>query len=105
MIPIYFNFPLITEKVIDSLKESFEIRLLHPGVATNDILTAYIQAIRALRILDSSGVILELVCDSVKKYLISRDDTVRCIITALTDENSELIPELTKNTQPVDEGK
>lgn len=92
------------EKVIDSLKESFEMRLLHPGVATNDILTAYIQAIRALRILDSSGVILELVCDSVKKYLISRDDTVRCIITALTDENSELIPELTKNTQPVDEG-
>jgi len=93
------------EKVIDSLKASFEIRLLHPGVATNDILTAYIQAIRALRILDQSGVILELVCDSVKKYLISRDDTVRCIITALTDENSELIPELTKNTrQPVDEG-
>lgn len=92
------------EKVIDSLKESFEMRLLHPGVATNDILTAYIQAIRALRILDSSGVILELVCDSVKKYLISREDTVRCIITALTDENSELIPELTKNTQPVDEG-
>lgn len=92
------------EKVIDSLKGSFEIRLLHPGVATNDILTAYIQAIRALRILDQSGVILELVCDSVKKYLISRDDTVRCIITALTDENSELIPELTKNTQPVDEG-
>ncbi|RWR99581.1 anaphase-promoting complex subunit 2-like protein, partial [Leptotrombidium deliense] len=81
-------------KVIKSLKDSFEVRLLHPGVATNDILTAYIQAIKSLRILDSSGVILQLVCDPVKKYLKSREDTVRCIITALTDENSELIPEL-----------
>ena len=34
-----------------------------------DILTAYISAIRALRALDPAGVILELVCDPVRRYL------------------------------------
>ena len=39
------------------------------GVNTVDILTAYISAIRALRALDPAGVILELVCDPVRRYL------------------------------------
>ena len=39
------------------------------GVNTGDILTAYISAIRALRVLDPSGVLLELVCEPVRKYL------------------------------------
>ena len=43
------------------------------GVNTADILTAYISAIRALRMLDPSGVLLELVCDPVRKYLRSAD--------------------------------
>ncbi|RWS21721.1 Anaphase-promoting complex subunit 2-like protein [Leptotrombidium deliense] len=64
-------------KVIKSLKDSFEVRLLRLGATTNDILTAYIQPINSSRILDSSN-------------------TIRCIITALTDESSELIPELMK---------
>ena len=51
--------------------------MLYLGVNTTDILTAYITAIKALRILDPSGVLLELVCDPVRKYLRTRDDTVR----------------------------
>ena len=47
----------------------FETRLLHPGAETTDILTQYVSAIRALRVLDSSGVILENVCEPVKAYL------------------------------------
>ena len=39
------------------------------GVNTTDILTAYISAIRALRVLDTAGVILELVCEPVRRYL------------------------------------
>lgn len=42
--------------VIKSLKTSIEQRLLHPGVNTSDILTAYVSAIKALMILDPSGV-------------------------------------------------
>ena len=92
-------------KVIQSIKSSFEARLLHPGVSTNDILTAYIQTIKSLKVLDPSGVILQLVCDPIKKYLKEREDTVRCIITALTDETSELVPELAKEPpQSLDDG-
>ncbi|KAK7479008.1 hypothetical protein BaRGS_00029769, partial [Batillaria attramentaria] len=88
-----------------SLRNALESRLLHPGVNTADILTAYISAIRALRVLDPAGVILELVCQPVKKYLRSREDTVRCIVSSLTDEgSSELMDELIRGApQSADE--
>ena len=38
--------------------------------------------------LDSSGVVLEQVCDSVRAYLTTREDTVRCIVASLTDDSS-----------------
>ncbi|XP_061183897.1 anaphase-promoting complex subunit 2-like [Saccostrea echinata] len=91
--------------LVSSLKTALETRLLHPGVNTSDILTAYIAAIRALRILDPVGVILELVCDPVRKYLRSRDDTVRQIVSNLTDDGSnELLEELQKGQPLLDDG-
>merc|ERR1719357_1737200 len=81
-----------------SLKQVLDAKLLHPGVNTADILTAYIAAIRALRVLDGSGVVLELVCEDVRKYLKSRDDTVRCIVQSLIDDSAtELTEELQKS--------
>jgi len=82
--------------LVSSLKKALETRLLHPGVNTTEILVFYIEAIRALRFLDPSGVILELVCLPVRNYLRQREDTVRCIVQSLTDESSgsELANEL-----------
>ena len=75
-----------------------DAKLLHPGVNTGDILTAYIAAIRALRVLDESGVILELVCQNLRKYLKTREDTVKCIVQSLLDESAnELTDELMKS--------
>ncbi len=42
---------------------------LFTGVNTDDILTQYVSSIRALKVLDPSGIILELVCEPVRKYL------------------------------------
>jgi len=83
-------------RLIVSLKSALETRLLHPGVNTTEILTFYIEAIRALRFLDPPGVILESVCEPVRSYLRQREDTVRCIVQSLTDESSgsELAMEL-----------
>ena len=39
------------------------------GVNTRDILTFYVSAIRALRVLDPAGVLLDLVCQPVRAYL------------------------------------
>ena len=48
------------------LQHALETRLLHPGVNTPDILTAYVAAIRALRTLDPTGVLLETVTHPVR---------------------------------------
>lgn len=54
------------KELVSSLQEALKTRLLHPGVNTQDILTAYIAAIKALRQLDPTGVLLETVTDPVK---------------------------------------
>ena len=47
----------------------FEQRLLHPGANTADIISQYISAIRSLKVLDPSGVVVEKVCQPIKDYL------------------------------------
>lgn len=80
------------------LQSALETRLLHPGVNTPDILTAYISTIRTLRYIDPSGVILETVTKPVKNYLRNREDTVRSVVSSLTEEGAgcELSEELAK---------
>ncbi|KOB76226.1 Anaphase-promoting complex subunit 2 [Operophtera brumata] len=80
------------------LQSALETRLLHPGVNTPDILTAYISTIKALRYIDPSGVILETVTKPVKNYLRNREDTVRSVVSSLTEEGAgcELAEELAK---------
>ena len=87
----------LKKNLVISLKNALRNRLLHQGVTTSDILTAYIATMRALRILDQSGVMLEVVGEPVKKYLKHRDDTVRSIVTSLTEEcNDDLANELNR---------
>jgi len=95
----------LRKELVRALRSDLEARLLHPGVDTHGILTAYVSAIRALRVLDPSGVLLDAVCDPVRKYLRHRENTVRCIVTDLTEKHSELAEELVQ-PQPlsVDEG-
>lgn len=52
--------------LIKNLQEAIKTRLLHPGVNTPDIVTAYIAAIKALKHLDSTGVLLEAVTEPIK---------------------------------------
>ncbi|KAJ9608368.1 hypothetical protein H2200_007356 [Cladophialophora chaetospira] len=58
-------------------------RLLHPGASTIEILQIYISIIRAFRILDPKGVLLDRVVRRVRRYLRERDDTVNVIVTGL----------------------
>uniref|UniRef100_A0A1A8QLY2 Anaphase-promoting complex subunit 2 n=1 Tax=Nothobranchius pienaari TaxID=704102 RepID=A0A1A8QLY2_9TELE len=74
------------QQLLVSLKSAFESRLLHPGVHTADILTVYISAIKALRELDPSMVILQVACQPIRKYLRTRDNTVRQIVAGLTGD-------------------
>ncbi|KAH8403692.1 hypothetical protein KR215_001414 [Drosophila sulfurigaster] len=81
----------------ESLRSALEARILHPGVNTMDILTGYVAAIKAIRHLDNTGVILEIVTAPIKDYLRKRNDTVRRVVTGLTEEGpSDLSEELAK---------
>ncbi|XP_068104761.1 anaphase-promoting complex subunit 2 [Hyperolius riggenbachi] len=85
------------QELLSSLKIALETRLLHPGVNTSDIITLYISAIKALRELDPSMVILEVACEPIRKYLRTREDTVRQIVAGLTgDAEGDLANELSK---------
>ena len=72
-----------------SFSAALQRRLLHAGAATPDILTQYINTIKALRELDPQGAILEGVSGPVRAYLRHRRDTIRCVVTMLTDDAGE----------------
>ncbi|RZC36665.1 anaphase-promoting complex subunit 2 [Asbolus verrucosus] len=80
-----------------TLQKAMETRLLHPGVSTSDVLTAYVAAIRSLRILDPSGLLLETNTQPIHQYLRSREDTIRCVVSSLTEEGpNDLAEELVR---------
>ncbi|KAL1516955.1 hypothetical protein ABEB36_000782 [Hypothenemus hampei] len=91
--------PLLTKK----LQRAMETRLLHPGVSTTDILTAYVATIRSLKVLDPSGLLLETVTYPIHQYLRSREDTVRCVVSSLTEEGPNDLAEELNRAEPVDE--
>ncbi|XP_017147591.2 anaphase-promoting complex subunit 2-like [Drosophila miranda] len=110
-IPAIDDLKICMEKIdmrvylTESLRSSLETRILHPGVNTMDILTGYVAAIKAIRHLDQSGVILEMVTAPIKDYLRKRSDTVRRVVTALTEEGpTDLSEELAKG-QSIKDGK
>ncbi|XP_029730420.2 anaphase-promoting complex subunit 2 [Aedes albopictus] len=84
--------------LVKTMKCTLNNKLLHPGVDTPDILTGYVAAIKALRYLDPTGVLLQTITEPVKEYLRNRPDTVRCVVTGLTEEgSSDLSDELARS--------
>lgn len=71
------------------------------GAATLDILTQYVNTIKALKEVDPRGTLLNAVDEPIKAYLRGRPDTIRCIVHSLTNDNADdsLFGEL---TQPAD---
>ncbi|GAB4829126.1 anaphase-promoting complex subunit 2 [Ancistrocladus abbreviatus] len=72
-------------KLVDSFITALKYRLLTAGASTNDILHQYVSTIKALRTIDPAGVFLEAVAEPIREYLKGRKDTIKCIVTMLTD--------------------
>lgn len=64
-----------------------------PGVITRNILDQYINMLKVLQIIDPQGLIFEKVTIPIKNYLLKRNDTLRCIISHLTEDYSNLTKE------------
>ena len=76
--------------LVASLGAQLRARLLHPGAETAQVVDVYISTIRALGVVDPTGVLLQAVADPVKEYLRQRTDTVRSIVASLTDDTGEV---------------
>ncbi|XP_050372701.1 anaphase-promoting complex subunit 2 isoform X2 [Argentina anserina] len=72
-------------KLVESFISALQYRLLTAGASTNDILHQYVSTIKALRTIDPAGVFLEAVSEPIRDYLRGRKDTIKCIVTMLTD--------------------
>ncbi|XP_038707885.1 anaphase-promoting complex subunit 2 [Tripterygium wilfordii] len=72
-------------KLVESFISALKYRLLTAGASTNDILHQYVSTIKALRTIDPAGVFLEAVGEPIRDYLKGRKDTIKCIVTMLTD--------------------
>ena len=82
---------------LTALQQSLCQRLLHPGANTSQIIHVYMNTIKFLRHIDPSDRLLQQVAEPVRTYLRGRSDTVRCIITNLTDQEADLYQELRKH--------
>ncbi|XP_027336585.1 anaphase-promoting complex subunit 2 isoform X1 [Abrus precatorius] len=72
-------------KLVESFISALRYRLLTAGASTNDILHQYVSTIKALRTIDPAGVFLEAVGEPIRDYLKGRRDTIKSIVTMLTD--------------------
>ncbi|TNN07029.1 Anaphase-promoting complex subunit 2 [Schistosoma japonicum] len=73
----------IRQDLITHLTEEVQQRLLHPGVHTEQILAAYNYLVRALRLIDGTFLVQDIVCKPVSACLRQREDAVRCIVDKL----------------------
>lgn len=69
--------------------------MLIPGILTKTVLEQYISILKVLQIWDPHGFIFDRVTLPIKGYLLKRNDTLRCIISFLT-EDVENYSKLTK---------
>lgn len=90
--------------LVIALREQIGKRLLIAGAHTRDVIKVYIKTIKALRLVDPRGLLLEGVSTPIREYLKKRKDTVRCIITALT-EDSDLQEELQLGAEEASKAK
>ena len=84
----YLRTPRAHQLLVSRFHTSLRKRLLHAGVATAVILQVYVSAIKAMRSVDPSGVLLEAAGAPIREYLRSRRDTIRCVVMMLTDDDS-----------------
>ncbi|BGP15265.1 hypothetical protein JCM10213_007046 [Rhodosporidiobolus nylandii] len=69
--------------LLSSLSRSLRTRLLHPGTDTREVLRVYILLVRALRVVDPSGVLMARAAGEVRGYLRARKDTIPHIVSSL----------------------
>ncbi|KAK9237659.1 hypothetical protein V1525DRAFT_403411 [Lipomyces kononenkoae] len=86
-------------QLVAAFQNACQARLLHCGANTSDIISFYMSTIRAFKLLEPRGVLLDKVSRSIRRYLRDREDTVKCIVNGMLeveDANTGDLSELSK---------
>ena len=70
--------------LVRRLQDDFRRRLMHPGVATKDLLHMFVSSVRVLQRLDPEGVVVEAALVPLQRYVRKRSDALQCIVRGLT---------------------
>lgn len=73
--------------VAEQFARALRARLLHPGVDTHAVLVYYVHTVYALRLIDTTGVVLSQVLPGVQRYLRTRADTIQVVVAALLGDD------------------
>ncbi|ETW05532.1 hypothetical protein, variant [Aphanomyces invadans] len=85
-------------ELLATFQNAIKTRVLQPGASTTSIIGVYTRAIKTFRHLDGRGGLIQPIGDLFSQYLRKRKDTIRCIVTSLTDRDSgELYEELERD--------
>ncbi|RAH67155.1 anaphase promoting complex subunit 2 [Aspergillus aculeatinus CBS 121060] len=79
----FTTYPAARYHLTQSFITALNLRLLHPGASTIEILQVYISIIRAFNLLDPKGVLLDRIARPIRRYLRDRDDTIKVIVGGL----------------------
>ncbi len=76
--------PGLRAPLISALQSAFQLRLLRAAVPTQTVLDVYSLALACLLHIDPSGIVCDAATEPVQSVLKQRDDTIKCVVTALT---------------------
>ncbi|WPK23929.1 hypothetical protein PUMCH_001179 [Australozyma saopauloensis] len=76
-------------RLVDAFISQCNSKLLHLGSNTVKIIVEYINTIKALLIVDPTGVLLDKVARPIRKYLKTRRDLVSHLVKGMLDPNPE----------------
>lgn len=95
-------------QLVDAFIKKCNLRLLHLGANTEDVILTYSKTIKAFLIIDPTGVLLDKVARPIRRYLKTRSDLVLQLVQGMLDLRQsnrlvELAQELHKEKKPASE--
>ena len=80
------------------LRRDVAQRLLTSATTTYVLLVTFIKTVKAVRVLDPTGLVLDAVAAPIRAYLAQRRDTVQCVVDALVRAGSRTTTTTTTTT-------
>ncbi|CAD5113185.1 unnamed protein product [Dimorphilus gyrociliatus] len=82
--------PKLKPVLATEIKTAISRRLLHAGVATTEILTAYVAVVKTCRLLLDLDSVVASITRPITDYLRKRNDTIRCLVISVVDEDNDI---------------